>query len=603
MSEQSFTVDLGGIVDLLSSHLYSGPQVFIRELLQNGVDAVTARKAANSNHPGSIKFICSDSKPNTIVVVDDGVGLTAEQAATFMGVIGRSSKRDEIGLARESMIGQFGVGILSCFAVSDEIVVSTVSMLEEVATLASDANSQSVEWTGRATGKWGVRSTTRSGPIGTTVTLTARRGDERWFTPATVLHWLRHYGELAQIPVWFCHNADTPVLINRVDIPTRQSHPTQSELIEFGSLVLDFEPLYAFPIESRVSQTKGIVYVLPFEPAPSARRYDRVYVKGMLLSDQCQSLLPDWAFFVRGIFEANGLHPTASREDLHADELLTATREELGHAVRNHLLSLATEAPAVLNQMIDVHHLSLAALAIADEEFLRLVGDWLPLMTAEGNRTLGQLRREHPIVSYAKTVDEFRQASAIARHQGIGLVNAGFVHVEGLLNAAAAVYDSFSVQPIVIEDLFRTFGELTEPESRRMAELKLIAIDRLKAFHVDCEIKTFEPWESPSILAVSDGAAQLRSLRRLSEQSNDLFASVITAMEDHAPASRPLLCLNARNPIVELLATKTHQRDLVERGVEVLYLQALLSGQHPMRTDESALLNISILDLLKRAAS
>ena len=38
-----FQVDLGGMVDLLSRHLYSGPQVYLRELLQNAVDAMTAR--------------------------------------------------------------------------------------------------------------------------------------------------------------------------------------------------------------------------------------------------------------------------------------------------------------------------------------------------------------------------------------------------------------------------------------------------------------------------------------------------------------------------------------------------------------------------------
>ncbi len=39
-----FQVNLTGLIDLLSNHLYSNPGVFIRELLQNGVDAITARR-------------------------------------------------------------------------------------------------------------------------------------------------------------------------------------------------------------------------------------------------------------------------------------------------------------------------------------------------------------------------------------------------------------------------------------------------------------------------------------------------------------------------------------------------------------------------------
>ncbi|WP_244303324.1 hypothetical protein [Leucobacter coleopterorum] len=46
-----FQVDLSGMVDLLSHHLYSGPQVYVRELIQNAVDAVTARRELDANTP------------------------------------------------------------------------------------------------------------------------------------------------------------------------------------------------------------------------------------------------------------------------------------------------------------------------------------------------------------------------------------------------------------------------------------------------------------------------------------------------------------------------------------------------------------------------
>ena len=51
MSE-NFQVDLRGIVDLLSHHLYGSPRVYVRELLQNAVDAITARRARRSGRAG-----------------------------------------------------------------------------------------------------------------------------------------------------------------------------------------------------------------------------------------------------------------------------------------------------------------------------------------------------------------------------------------------------------------------------------------------------------------------------------------------------------------------------------------------------------------------
>ena len=49
-----FQIHLRGIIDLLSKHLYSGPEVFVRELLQNGVDAIRARQQLNPDFAGSL---------------------------------------------------------------------------------------------------------------------------------------------------------------------------------------------------------------------------------------------------------------------------------------------------------------------------------------------------------------------------------------------------------------------------------------------------------------------------------------------------------------------------------------------------------------------
>ncbi|MCA9189352.1 MAG: hypothetical protein KDA99_27195, partial [Planctomycetales bacterium] len=53
---QNFQVNLRGVLDLLSDHLYSGPQVYVRELLQNCVDAITARRRGDSHHQGEIRI-------------------------------------------------------------------------------------------------------------------------------------------------------------------------------------------------------------------------------------------------------------------------------------------------------------------------------------------------------------------------------------------------------------------------------------------------------------------------------------------------------------------------------------------------------------------
>jgi len=124
----AFRVDLRGMVDLLSRNLYSGPRVYVRELLQNAVDAIAARRALEPGCPGRISIELSRvDGVAALRCADTGIGLTPEQAAGLLSTVGASSKRDELGLARGDYLGQFGIGLLSCFMVSPEIIVTSRS--------------------------------------------------------------------------------------------------------------------------------------------------------------------------------------------------------------------------------------------------------------------------------------------------------------------------------------------------------------------------------------------------------------------------------------------------------------------------------------------
>ncbi|RSN08879.1 HSP90 family protein, partial [Streptomyces sp. WAC 01325] len=147
-TDRTFQVDLRGLVDLLSHHLYSSPRVYLRELLQNAVDALTARHAVESHGNFGIRLY-ADGK--VVRVEDDGVGLTEADVHTFLATIGRSSKRAErIAEQRADFIGQFGIGLLSCFLVADEIHVVSRS--------ARTPDAPAVEWRGRGDGSYTVRT-------------------------------------------------------------------------------------------------------------------------------------------------------------------------------------------------------------------------------------------------------------------------------------------------------------------------------------------------------------------------------------------------------------------------------------------------------------
>ncbi|HTI22701.1 MAG TPA: ATP-binding protein, partial [Kutzneria sp.] len=144
---RTFQVDLRGVVDLLSHHLYASPRVYLRELMQNAVDAVTARRAEVPNARAAISVV---TRPAAITVTDTGIGLTEAQVHELLATIGRSSKRDELGFARHEFLGQFGIGLLSAFLVADEVRVTTKA-----------AGAPAVLWTGRADGTYDIKPAQR----------------------------------------------------------------------------------------------------------------------------------------------------------------------------------------------------------------------------------------------------------------------------------------------------------------------------------------------------------------------------------------------------------------------------------------------------------
>lgn len=163
-----FQVNLSGMINILSNHLYSSPKVFLRELLQNGIDAITARQAYSPiGYEGKIHVEVSGSSTGaTLLVEDNGIGLNEAEIHEFLAMIGQSSKRGEDFLSTNtSFIGRFGIGLLSCFMVSDDIVMVTQSA----------KGGPALEWRGKPDGTYTIRKLEGQHAPGTKVFCVVRK--------------------------------------------------------------------------------------------------------------------------------------------------------------------------------------------------------------------------------------------------------------------------------------------------------------------------------------------------------------------------------------------------------------------------------------------
>ncbi|MBX6355438.1 MAG: HSP90 family protein [Micromonosporaceae bacterium] len=597
---RTFQVDLRGVVDLLSHHLYASPRVYVRELLQNAVDAITARRAVQPDAPATVHIEPPElTGDGTLRVHDTGIGLTEAQVHELLATIGRSAKRDELGFARHEFLGQFGIGLLSCFLVADEIHVRTRS-----------GDAPTVDWTGYSDGRYRVAVAADQRPEpGTTVTLVPRRDAEQWLSGATVTDLARLYGSLLPYPV---RVGDVLVTVGGVPwspsvgvggtaaAAAGSSTARRARLLEYAQQVFGFTPFDMIDLAVPEAGLTGVAFVLPMPVNPAARSGHRVYLKRMLLAESAEGLLPEWAFFVRCAVDAAELRPTASREALYEDTLLESTRQALGDQLRGWLVRLSQRDPDRLGEFLGVHHLGVKALALHDDDMLRLVEQWWPMETNAGRMTLAEFRSRHGLVRYAATVDEFRQLAAVAAAQDLAVVNAGYTYDTEIIERLPRVDRTTLIERLEPTDLTTRFHTLDPPvdlATRPFLAAAQRALDRL-----GCEVvlRAYDPAALPALYLVSRSAAFHGELRATRERVDEVWAGVLDALAASGAEERPQLVLNHRNPLVRRVAALDDPA-LVALAVEALYGQALLLGYHPIRPADAALLNSSFLGLLERA--
>jgi molecular chaperone HtpG len=603
----AFQVDLRGLVDLLSQHLYSSPRVYIRELLQNAVDATTARRADDPSAPAAVAIVVGDRR---LSVSDSGVGLNVADAHQFLATIGSSSKRDDLAGARQEFLGQFGIGLLACFTVADQIRVVTRS--------AREPDAATVEWLGNSDGSYAVRvlagDEARAEP-GTTVFLEARRGAERWFAADLVTSLAREYGGLLPCAVTVESDLGTElVTARRPPWEQRQAseagryaseagrHASEAErraaLAAYGEELLGFRPLDVIDLEVPLVGVRGAAFVLPQAASPVDGSRHRVYLKGMLLSEAAAGLLPDWAFFLRCVIDTDGLRPTASRESLYEDETLAIVREKLGEHVREWLARLAAEDPPRLAAFLRVHALGVKALARHDRELLAIMLDHLRFETTDGQQTLTEFARNHPAVYLAPTVEEFRQVAPIASAQGIGVVNGGYTYDSDLVSLLPQVLPGVTVAALDADVIAAALDPVAPGEELAMGRLLGVARTRLGPLDCDVLLRAFRPVTLPALFLDSRAAQAERTRADLAATSDGLWADILGSLRSTAP--RAQLVLNYRSPLVRRLAGVSDEA-LLGVAVESLYGQALLMTHRPLRPADTALLNRTFGELLDRA--
>jgi molecular chaperone HtpG len=154
MPAGTLQVNLSGLLPIIRRYLYTHTDVFLRELIANGVDAcqkllAIAPQEGLSVSPDELKVeIFAYPAKNQLIIKDNGVGMTQEEVERFLNVIAASSAREFAEKFRETdIIGFFGMGFYSAFMVAEKVEVLTQSYRSDAkAVLWRGDGSENYEW-------------------------------------------------------------------------------------------------------------------------------------------------------------------------------------------------------------------------------------------------------------------------------------------------------------------------------------------------------------------------------------------------------------------------------------------------------------------------
>lgn len=594
MENFKFQVNLSGIIDILANHLYSDESVFVRELLQNATDAITARKQLDNNFEPAVEFelITDKSLPPQIIVTDNGIGLTIEEVHAFLSVIGASSKKDELLQKKKDFIGQFGIGLLSCFVIADEIVMISQSVKTENA----------VEWRGKSDGTYSVRILDQKFSTGTRIFLTAKPEQEQFFQKNTLITLIRKYGNFLQYPIVFSEKDSKPQRLNKSEFPWEGRKKSKPELISFGESFFNIKVIDCIPLYADASDSTGYAFIGISTNSLSVQNHS-VYLNRMFLSDKVDNLLPEWVFFAKCVINSSGLRPTASRESFFEDEVLAKTKGQLGECIINYLHSLKTTNPVLLNTIISCHETAMKLAAISSDEFFDNIYDLIPFETNYGRKTFKDISGSGAEIRYVTDTDEFKKISGIAFNQSMEVVNAGYVYEPAFFEKLVDKLPDLDFRRFTAEDLIWELKELDLQERDEVFDFLAQADRILGEFSCNSEARKFDPDNLPAIYFRNEEMEFIRRTEKSKEISDELWSGILDSMtSDTDGSAESMICFNYNNPLIKK-AAKLPKNDVLSVLIKMLYVQALLTGRHPLSQKEMNILTGGLYFLIDKATT
>nr|WP_288306224.1 molecular chaperone HtpG [uncultured Romboutsia sp.] len=355
----SISIHTENIFPIIKKWLYSDKDIFIRELISNGCDAVNKYKKlislgeAKGNTDENYKIKVSIDKENSALIFEDnGIGMTAEEVEKYINQVAFSGAEDFFNTYKDKMneendiIGHFGLGFYSSFMVSKKVQIDTLSYKE---------NATPVRWVSEDGLEFELTQSGNRETRGTTITLFLADDSKEFLEEYTVRNIIDKYCSFLPVDIYLETIKTEEIKEDEVvdTTPINDTNPlwlkapkdcTDEEYKEFYRKVFKTfdEPLFWIHLNVDYPfNLKGILYFPKLKNEfELIEGKVKLYNNQVFVADNIKEVIPEFLLLLKGVIDCPDLPLNVSRSFLQNDRDVSKISKHIVKKVADKLKSL-----------------------------------------------------------------------------------------------------------------------------------------------------------------------------------------------------------------------------------------------------------------------
>ena len=621
MSEKhgSLSINSENIFPIIKKWLYSDHDIFVRELISNGCDAITKLKKLDmmgeyhlpDDYEAKIQVIVSP-EDKTMKFIDNGIGMTADEVEEYITQIAFSGATDFLEKYKDKtnedqIIGHFGLGFYSAFMVADEVHIDTLSFKD---------GAKAVHWECDGGTEYSI-SDGEKDVVGTEITLFLNEESLEFANEYRAREVITKYCSFMPTKIFLSKANEEPVKDSDNDSdkvkepealndtsPLWTKHPndcTEEEYREFYKKVfMDFkEPLFWIHLNMDYPfNLKGILYFPKINTEyESIEGTIKLYNNQVFIADNIKEVIPEFLMLLKGVIDCPDLPLNVSRSALQNDGFVKKISEYITKKVADKLSGMCKTDKENYEKYWDDISPFIKFGCLKDTKFCDKMNDYILFKNLDGKYiTLpeclkvdddGQNEEEaldadgNPIEPEKKTIyyvtDELQQSQYINmfKEQGLDAVILNHNIDTSFITQLEQRNDKIKFQRIDA-DITDNFKEESESEDIKEVAESLTDIFRKALDNEKLEVKV-EKLKNPeisSVITLSEESRRMHDMMRMYNMSgmDDMFAGGET------------LILNANNNLVKYIFDNPESENNTML-CQQLYDLAMISHR-PLSADE-----------------